>query len=323
MGITITGKAFLAAMVALVATSAGARADCNPRDFLVQDVAAIQQSGETELAFVLTATETEFNAAKQNAGESLYGLLKLSYGEAQEKARQIAQGTKFDYKSSYTTSFFSQTLSPKAVAAYVDCLQRDKETPGIRLWLEARQGDYFTFGAFWVGSDTSVLAANYDAKPKVDGGEVVSMPDTWSRGKTEEIVVKRTGNNDMFINLRVGGQSRSQVIVKDPPVVTWNTTQVTSPRLMRASSSGPNPGCSAGTATDCITPIKPGGSFVPGSAAVTERTSNGPAAYREEFYINTPGQICVRMTQSTGACEISFTATGRLSAVERYPQAAE
>jgi hypothetical protein len=316
-------SSFLVAIAALGATSIDAKAECSPRDFLVKDVVAIQQSGETELSFVLTSTEMEFNAAKQNAGASLYGLLGLTYGAAQERARQIAQATKFDYRSSYAASYFSQTLAPTAVAAYVACLQGDRETPGIKLWLDSRQGDYLTFGAFWVGSDISIPTAKYDAPPLVDGGTVVSMPDAWFKAKSEQIVVKRNGNNDMFVSLKVGGQSRAQVIVKDPPAVAWYTTQTASPRLMRASSSGPNPGCSAGVATDCIIPTKPGGSFVPKSAAVTERTSNDPSTYGEAFYIDTPGQICVRMTQSTGACEVSHTATGRLSAIERYPQATE
>ncbi len=137
MGTALVSKSVLVVVVALAATSVKAATDCDPRVFMVQDVQAIQESGETELAFVLTATEQEFDKAKSGAGASLYGLLSLNYQEAQEKARAIAQATKFDYKSSYAASYFSQTLSPTALQAYVQCLNHDNGSPGLRLWLNA------------------------------------------------------------------------------------------------------------------------------------------------------------------------------------------
>ena len=322
MGTALVSKSVLVVVVALAATSVKAATDCDPRVFMVQDVQAIQESGETELAFVLTATEQEFDKAKSGAGASLYGLLSLNYQEAQEKARAIAQATKFDYKSSYAASYFSQTLSPTALQAYVQCLNHDNGSPGLRLWLNSRQGDFFTFEAFWVGADTKLPSAKYDAPPLVDGGTVVSKPDVWLKAKTEEIVVKRNGNDDLFLNLKVGGEVKSDVIVKDPPAVVWKTTPVTSGNLIKTASHGPNPGCSAGQVTDCIYPTHPGGSFVPKSAAMTERSSSDPSKYSEVFK-DTPAQICVTMTESTGACENSQSAQGRLTAIEKYPEAAQ
>lgn len=319
-------KSFLVIIAALGAACFAARADCDPREFMIKEVKDIQKSGETELAFVLTATEEEFNRAKKDAaGSGTYGLISgsASYAESKEKARRIAQSTKFDYKSSYAESYFSQSLSPAAINAYVACLQSDRERPGLTMWLQGRQGEYLTFKAFWVGADVTQPSAKYDAAPIIDGGTIVAKPDGWIKAKAEEIVVKRNGNNDVFLSLRVGGQSRSQVIVKDPPAVIWNNKPVTSDKLIRAVATGPNPGCTAGQVTDCIFPARPGGSFVERSGAMTERSTSDPGRYSEEFYVDTPDKICVRMTQSQGACEKDETAQGRLTAIERFPQSAE
>jgi hypothetical protein len=127
----------------------------------------------------------------------------------------------------------------------------------------------------------------------------------------------------MFINIKVGGQVGSIVVVKDPPSIVWNSAPVRSSVLMRASSHGPNPGCSAGTTRDCIYPTRPGGTFVPGSRAITDRYSSDSAKYGESFDVDRPDQVCVSMTQSTGACEVTQTAQGRLTAIERYPAPAD
>jgi hypothetical protein len=167
----------LATLLAVGTTSITARADCNPRDFMVQEVTSIQQSLETELAFILTANQKEYeNAQKNAAGTDPYGLFSLSYGDAQTKAREIAQSIKFDYRQSYASNYFNQSLSGKALDAYVKRLELDKEKPGLALWLQKREGDYFTFGAFWVGADTKQPAARYDAQPVLDGAKLISSP---------------------------------------------------------------------------------------------------------------------------------------------------
>ena len=61
----------------------------------------------------------------------------------------------------------------------------------------------------------------------------MEKPATWTKGKTEEILVKRNGNEDFYLSLRVGGESKSFVIVKDPPTVTWVKTPVMTCPLQR------------------------------------------------------------------------------------------
>ena len=233
----ISLASFLALLLAFGTFAKAARADCNPKDFMVQDVTSIQQSGDTELAFVLTATRSEYeNAKKSFAGSGTYGLFSaaLNYDQARDRALQISQATKFDYKNSYASNFLSQTLNGKALDLYVECLERDKEKPGLALWLQSRDGDYFTFRAFWVGNDAGQGTAQYDATPFVDGGVIISKPESWIKAKTEEIVVKRTGNNDFYLRLSVGGQTKAKAIVKDPPVVVWNKEVITSTKVLYA-----------------------------------------------------------------------------------------
>lgn len=316
---------FAAVCLLAAANCTQANADCNVKDYLVQDVTSIQQSGATEIAFVLTATQAEFENAKKNAaGSGSYGLISgaLSYGEAQEKARQIAQSTKFDYKSSYASNYLNQSVSGKAQDSYIQCLEKDKERPGLALWLQSRDGDYFTFRAFWVGSDTNVPAAKYDAEPIVDGGTIIGKPDAWLKAKTEEIVIKRTTNTDFYLNLKVGGQSRTKIIVKDPPAVVWVKQQVVSKKVMTAASHGPNPGCSAGSDSDTINPLHAGGTFVANTRTTNHSTSD-PTRYSEIFSVDRPDQVSATITQNTGACEVTQSARGQLQAIETFPQAAE
>jgi hypothetical protein len=318
-------KSFVVAIVAMVFASIETKADCNPRDFVVQDVKNIQLTPEIELAFVLTATEHEFNKAKQGGATSGgYGLIwgAANYQEAQEKARRIAEATKFNSAGAYAFSYLSQTLSSSALNSYESCLESDRDKPGLTVWLNSKQGDYFTFKAFWVGMNAEVPVAR-NATERVDGGRIVAKPNVWVRGKIEEIVVKRNVNDDILLELTVDGEVRSYVLVKDPPPVIWKSRPVISERLMRAGTRGANPGCSAGQANDCIYPRQPGGSFVPGSAGIIERLTSDPSKYNEQFSMNTPAQICVTITQSTGACETTQSAQGRLTAIERFPEATE
>src|SRR5687767_2024332 len=99
--------------------------DCNIRNFLVQNVKNITQSGESELAFVLSSTEEEFNkASKSIKGGGTYKLVggKGSWDESKDKARRIARNIQFDSSESYATHLFEQTVDKDAIGAYRACL---------------------------------------------------------------------------------------------------------------------------------------------------------------------------------------------------------
>jgi hypothetical protein len=314
---------FVSAAALLITAASVAKADCNIRDFIVQDVVSIQQSGTTQLAFVLTATESEYQRAKTNltGGGDVFGLFSgnLTFGQAKERAREIAQATRFDYMTSYASSYLSQTTSGRALDSYVQCLENDKNSPGLRLWIQKREGDYFTIRGFWIGANTNTPEAKLDAK-LIDGGRLIGEPDLWKKGKTEEFVVKRESSTGFYLNMKVGGETKTIVAIADPPAVVWLKQVVTSPRTLTVMSTYSNP-CSGTSVEDTIRPVHPGGYFV-ANTRTTNHTTNDPGHYSETFTVDRPDQVTVRVVQSTGACELRGSATVRLEAMETFPQAA-
>jgi hypothetical protein len=105
--------------------------------------------------------------------------------------------------------------------------------------------------------------------------------------------------------------------------VVWDSEPVVSGVLLTVSTHGPNPGCSAGTRIDCISPRRPGGKLIPDTAQVIDRFSSDPSKYSETFVEKSSERICVAITQSTGACEWNQTARGRLSAIEAFPRSGD
>lgn len=310
--------------VALLGAASAARADCNIKDFIVQNVLSIQQSGSTQLAFVLTATESEYNSAKTNigSGADVFGLFSgnLTFGQAKQRALQIAQATKFDYSSSYALNYLSQTVSDSALKAYGDCLEKDKSGPGLRLWIHKREGNYFTIRGFWIGANTDTPQATYDQQFLIDGGKVIGQPDVWKKTNTEEFLVIRDGNKGFYLNMKVGGQTKTLVAVADPPEVIWLKQPVVSPKKLSAVSTYSNP-CTGTSDSDTIYPLHPGGYFVANTRTINRSTTD-PSHYSESFTVDRPDQVSVTMYQSTGACEMRQSASGQLQAMETYPQAA-
>lgn len=300
--------------------------DCDPRAFMIQNITSIQQSGETELAFVLTSSRQEFDSVKKSGGLSgSYGLISGSanYDEAKQKAEQIAQSINFDYRQSSASSIFLQQISPVAAAAYSECLNKNRETQGLTLWFQKKEGDYVTLRAFWVGNKDQATAA-FDEDPVVDGGEIVAKPKAWSKAHSEKIVVKQNPGEDLFVSLAVGGETNSIIVVKAPPTVVWQQGPVSAaPPPMRACSHGPNPGCTAGQAGQCVEATHPGGRFLDDTWAVANKTSSDPSRYKEKFEKKGLGKVCVTIEQDTGACEVNQCAGGVLTATETYPRVAK
>ncbi|MBY5439328.1 hypothetical protein [Rhizobium leguminosarum] len=315
---------FMAIMIGMLGGSLRAFADCDPRFYLLQDITKSSYSAEMELAFVLTSTEEEFNKVKQSGGMAGgYGLItgSANYDEAREKARKVATATKFDQRESYAGTYFKQNLSSAAVDALKTCLNNDKQSPGLRVWLDRREGDFLFFGAFWVGTDTAQGVGEYDNEPTIAGGTIASKPSAWVKAQNEQILVQREPNKDLLLSLSVGGKSQGIVVVKDPPVARWDESPVVSARLMAATSFGPNPGCKAGIAEDCIYPTKPGGMLEVGSQFIVDHTSTDEVRFSKTFTDLTPERMCVKITQSTGGCEWQEVGKGRLSAREKFPTA--
>ncbi|WP_456797203.1 hypothetical protein [Bradyrhizobium sp. USDA 4473] len=114
------------------------------------------------------------------------------------------------------------------------------------------------------------------------------------------------------------GQTRTKVIVKDPPTVVWAKQPVISKKTLVAQTAARNPGCGAGMDSNAIYPSHPGGFFV-ANTRTTLHSTNGPESYTETFI--EPDVITASITQSTGACEPSEDrkgpTAGELSDVRR------
>jgi hypothetical protein len=297
-------------------------AECNPLDFLVKDYKATVVDERTSIAFLKIATKEQYDAATQNIGGSgSYGLISGAghWDESKQSASKESDLTRFNYDHSYYLNYLSQRLSPAAAAMYTACLEQDKNAIGLRIWLAKRQGEFFTLNTFWVGGDNEG-PATLDSEPILDSLVIVQKPASWPRGKTQQLVVKKAANVDGFIGLSVGKQTQSFVALRDPVTVPILTHVVASDKLMNAHTTRVSGTvCPAGQDSDCVSPRSPGGSLQVGSASVTDLTSAQAGRAVWAVTTNTPEQICVSFTVSTGACEAGNSGTARLTAVERYP----
>src|SRR5262249_761848 len=158
------------------------------------------------------------------------------------------QAVRFNYNRDYYANYLSQTISGNALQAYIACLDRSRQTPGIVIWLDKREGDYFSLNAFWVGDRGESIGKFDQGFLLIDNGTVVAKPETWDTGKNVQIVIKKTPDVDAFLNVGVNGKRRSLVLVRDPRVVTMATAQVIGQRLSANSNNVSGTVCGAGFA---------------------------------------------------------------------------
>ena len=187
------------------------------------------------------------------------------------------------------------------------------------MWIKKSEGEYFTIGGFWIGANTDTPEAKYDVPPIIDGARLIGPPEVWKKAKTEEFVVKREGNNGFYLNMKIGGETKTIVAVADPPDVIWLKQVVSSPEKLAAASTDSNP-CTGTSDSDTIYPAHPGGYFIANTRTINRSTTDA-SHYTEIFTVDRPDQVSVTIFQSTGACEHRQFASGQLQAVETYPQA--
>jgi hypothetical protein len=287
-------------------------ADCDAKDFMVQDKTSIQTSEQIQLAFVLTATREQFDKAKGSLG--IFDV--LSFEAAKEAASKISQTSKFDYSSSYSLSYLQQTLSGKALEAYVACLTLDKERPGITAWLSKREADYYTLRVFWVGLTPQGIG-NFGAPIQVMNGQLVRSPKQWVRAVTEEVVIKKNPFADAYVSFDVAGQTGGIAIVHDP--APFLQRAISSPTVMNVDSSNiSGKVCGPKSTQDCIRPTQKGAFLRLNSANLIEAKIGDPNTFSTKITQNQPEQICMTITQSTGCCECHNVSSARLTAIEQY-----
>src|SRR5262245_24671281 len=86
-----------------------AKADCNPRDFLVKDIEHVIVNEKTRLAYLMTTTEEEFKRTNSRTGGYLgFGdLVKggLDFANSQAAARRMAKTLNFEYDHNFYLNY--------------------------------------------------------------------------------------------------------------------------------------------------------------------------------------------------------------------------
>jgi hypothetical protein len=244
-----------------------------------------------------------------------------STAHLKSEANREARLTDFQFSNSYYYNYLAQQLSPAAAAMYTACMEFDKQTPGLRVWLKSIEGDYFKLNAFWVGGEDQARAT-MDKPPVLRNAEVILQPDSWPKAKTQEIDLQREDEKvDTFVGLTIGGQIASFTIPKkiDGPRIRSRvdvSDKVMNAKTTRASSTV----CGGSVDSACIVPKDPNGYLVKGSGGVIDYKAGRDRFIKWEVTKDTPEQICVQLTVQEGhACEEAFEAFARATAIERYP----
>jgi hypothetical protein len=103
-------------------------------------------------------------------------------------------------------------------------------------------------------------------------------------------------------------KTQKQALVKAPTI-----SRITS----GGTSDGKSPFCQPRTVRGCVVPQN-GGKLVAGSAGVADLVQNNPARTGYKVVADTPNQICIDFSASTGACETEIFIQGTVTAVEAY-----
>lgn len=194
-------------------------ADCNPTDFLIPDVNRYVLDVHTRDAFLLTATQDQWDQTKTKIGLNYAGF-GLDFGQDQASARHSEELQQRNFSQDYYMNFLSQHLSAESVQAYAECLTYDRASPGLRLWLKTRAGTSVELNAFWVGTNTAQGSTKEVKVLMNDNLEVKLLPKEWTNVATLQIFVQIKDNQkDAFLSLRVGGQERGYNILHEPPPV--------------------------------------------------------------------------------------------------------
>ena len=201
---------------------------------------------------------------------------------------------------------------------YSACLEMDKSTPGLRIWLSKRQGDFFTLRAFWVGGTEGQGEGRVVGEPKVKNVEIIELPTVWPRGTPQSIVISKTSNNDAYFSLNVDGKQQTYIILHDPPPALPVASHVISGQKIEVENEHSEGTCKGVKKQGCVTPQTPGGFLVPGSGVLTDFSMARPDEYKQTVEVNRPEQICISLLVTTSDCPKTNRGEGVVSAIERY-----
>jgi hypothetical protein len=322
---SLAGSALLLALQPVAS-----RADCDPAQFFLQDIKSVQITDEMKIAFLQSASSSQYKSATDDAGVSLaFGPVagKLNYDQARESARQEASLRHWSYDRSYYGNMLIKAVSPEAARQYSACLDHDQSTIGLRLSLDHVVGPYAYVHAMWIGQDGGQGTGRLDPDPVYQHVTKIRTPEVWLKGVGQTFVVERDPSSDGLIALGVAGVENSIVIPRDRVETPMRTATVVA-KPIGVSSGGSSDGNSEWvrphSAAACMTPQHLGGYLVVGSGNVTDMTRTGDAS-RAYWHVvtDTPQQVCIQIDSSTAAKEHTNSIKVTPIATERYPLDAE
>jgi hypothetical protein len=307
---------------ALIANQASAQeaappSACSPAEFMAKEPDSILASDYTKIAFVRTATNEQYDLARQALQDKLnFGPMTgpVKYDQAQAVAEAEAQAIRFDFGAEYYESYLAQRIIGNVKEQYVECRRAQTVQPGLNLWLDRREGDYYFLHGIWIGNDSKsrgVLARNDIGEDEVF---IVKIYDEWRSRAEREIVVKAGKVPGGMITISIGQQSQSFVFIADPERVRMLSAERPGPEM--SVRSGGSASCERHTFDQCMVPKHINGYFVPGS---TRFDGTQPTGTGFEITKETTSEVCVRVWALSAACQTEVRLDGKPVVVERYP----
>jgi hypothetical protein len=278
---------------------------------------SILASDYTKIAFARTATKEQYDLARATLQEKLnFGSMTgaVEYDVARNVAAAEALALQFDFGAEYYESYLAQRIVDNVKSAYVDCLRAKTVEPGLSIWLDRREGDYYFLRAIWVGKDNKakgVLARSEIAEDEV---YIIKIADEWRSGVEREIVVKAGKNPGGVINITIGQQSQSFVFIADPLRVRMLT--IAKPGADMSVRSGGSVSCERHTNEQCLVPGHISGYFVPGTVKFD---GTAPSGTGFEVTKDTTSEVCVRVSALSATCQTEVRVDGKPVVMERYP----
>ncbi|MBX5216469.1 hypothetical protein HJC05_19975 [Rhizobium sp. NLR9a] len=312
--------------IASLIPSLASAAECNPVDFLVQDITNVNLTDEVKTAFLLVATKEQYDRATQGGRVKLgYGDLKadIGYDQAKNSALKEASMRKYTYSRDYYVRYLSQVLSPVGGEAYAKCLEQDRQSPGLRLWLDKAEGPYYRLKGFWIGRDTTQGLGYLNDKIATRGFEVIQVDKEWTKGQTYEVVLQKQPDVDAFVSIKVGDESASYISVVPPPPLVMANAKVENPDKVGIGTGGSHDDKSEWnqpkSAVRCVSPTAPGRYLLQGSGNVSELAREGTDE-RASWQVtkDDPNEICITFRTSTGDKKVRNKISGKAYAFERF-----
>ena len=292
---------------------------CSPAEFMAKAPDSILASDYTKIAFVRTATKEQYDLARQALQDKLnFGSMTgpVEHDQARSVAEAEAVALRFDYGAEYYDSYLSQRIADNVKEVYVECMRAQTVEPGLRLWLDRREGDYYFLHGIYVGNDAKSRGQLVREELSEDDVSVIKIPAEWRPRVEREVVVKKGKTNSGMVSFTVGQQLGSFVFIPDPDRIRMLSAERPGPEM--SVRSGGSVSCERHTFDQCLVPDHINGYFVPGTVKFD---GTQPLGTGFEVTKESTSEVCVRVWALSATCQTEVRIDGKPTVVERYPLA--